>query len=46
MGIISKIIFWGTKTIFWVIWESEKMRELGAILGLTLGYIVKYKLDK
>ena len=22
------------------------MRELGAILGLTIGYIIKYKLDK
>ena len=46
MGIISTSIFWGTESIFWIIWGNEKMREIGAILGLTLGYIVKYKLDK
>ena len=46
MGIISTSIFWGTETIFWLIWQNQAMREIGAILGLTLGYIVKYKLDK
>ncbi len=46
MGIFSTIIFWGTETIFWIIWREENMRELGAIFGLTMGYILKYKLDK
>lgn len=46
MGIFSTIIFWGTETIFWIIWRQENMRELGALLGLTLGYIIKYRLDK
>ena len=46
MGIISTSIFWGTETIFWLIWQNQPMREIGAILCLTLGYIVKYKLDK
>ena len=46
MGIFSTTIFWGTEFIFWIIWRQENMRELGAILGLTLGYIIKYKLDK
>ena len=46
MGIFSTIIFWGTEYIFWIIWRQENMRELGAILGLTIGYIIKYKLDK
>ena len=46
MGIYSTIIFWGTESIFWLIWRKENMREIGAILGLTIGYIIKYKLDK
>lgn len=46
MGIVSTSIFWGTETIFWLIWQNQPMREIGALLGLTLGYIVKYKLDK
>ena len=46
MGTFSTIIFWGTESIFWIIWRQETMRELGALLGLTIGYIIKYKLDK
>ena len=46
MGTFSTIIFWGTESMFWVIWRQENMRELGAILGLTIGYLIKYKLDK
>jgi len=45
-GIFSTMIFWGTETIFWLIWRTQNMRELGAILGLTMGYIIKYRLDK
>ena len=45
-GILSTSIFWGTETIFWMIWQKENMREIGAILGLTLGYTLKYRLDK
>ncbi|MCQ9200679.1 MAG: GtrA family protein [Prochlorococcus marinus CUG1437] len=46
MGIFSTVVFWGTESIFWIIWRKEIMRELGAILGLTIGYILKYRLDK
>ena len=46
MGIFSTLIFWGTESIFWIIWKKENMRELGAIFGLTIGYILKYRLDK
>jgi putative flippase GtrA len=46
MGIFTTSIFWATETIFWLIWRQENMREMGAILGLMLGYILKYRLDK
>ena len=46
MGIFTTIIFWGTEYAFWVIWESHQMRELGAIIGLAIGYVTKYHLDK
>ena len=46
MGIFSTLIFWGTESIFWIIWRKENIRELGAIFGLTIGYILKYRLDK
>lgn len=46
MGIVTTAIFWGSETIFWLIWKSDFMREAGAILGLTIGYIAKYHLDR
>ena len=46
MGIFTTSIFWATETIFWLIWRQENIREMGAILGLMLGYILKYRLDK
>jgi putative flippase GtrA len=46
MGVLRTIIFWGTETVFWIMWQTVMMRELGAVLGLTVGYIVKFKLDR
>lgn len=46
MGVITTAIFWGTETVFWLIWHTDTMREVGAILGLSIGYIVKYQLDR
>lgn len=46
MGVITTAIFWGTETAFWLIWGSDHMRELGAVLGLAVGYVVKYNLDR
>lgn len=46
MGVVTTAIFWGTETAFWLIWQTHFMRELGAILGLGVGYLVKYNLDR
>lgn len=46
MGLITTAMFWGTETAFWLIWRTDVMRELGAILGLSVGYVVKYNLDR
>lgn len=46
MGIITTAIFWGSETAFWLIWQTEFMRELGAVIGLGVGYVVKYNLDR
>ncbi|MEL7013152.1 MAG: GtrA family protein, partial [Pseudomonadota bacterium] len=27
-------------------WRTDLMRELGAVIGLTIGYVTKYQLDK
>ena len=41
-GAIHTPIFWITETLFWFIWMTDQMRELGAILGLLFAYTVKY----
>lgn len=46
MGIVTTCIFWGTETTFWLVWNDDQMREVGAILGLSVGYIIKYNLDR
>lgn len=46
MGLFTTAIFWGTETAFWLIWRTDAMRELGAVIGLFIGYVVKFKLDR
>lgn len=45
-GVGTTFVFWSSETVFWFIWQTQAMRELGAVLGLTVGYITKYQLDK
>lgn len=46
MGIVTTLIFWGMETGFWLAWRTEAMREVGALVGLGIGYVVKYHLDR
>jgi putative flippase GtrA len=46
MGVVTTLIFWGAETAFWLLWRTSLMREVGAILGLGVGYVVKYNLDR
>ena len=46
MGLVTTAIFWGTETAFWLVWGTDLMRELGAVIGLGIGYAVKYNLDR
>jgi putative flippase GtrA len=46
MGAVTTALFWGTETLFWLTWQSHLAREIGAILGLSIGYLAKYRLDR
>jgi putative flippase GtrA len=46
MGLVTTAIFWGAETVFWFLWRTDFMRELGALLGLGIGYVIKYNLDR
>jgi putative flippase GtrA len=45
-GVVTTLIFWGTETGFWLAWQTDLAREAGAVLGLTVGYVLKYRLDR
>ena len=46
MGVITTLIFWGTEYAFHLIYDTAFMRYLGGIIGLSIGFYVKYQLDK
>jgi putative flippase GtrA len=45
-GVVTTALFWSTESAFWLIWGSDLMREAGAVLGLAVGYVIKYRLDR
>jgi putative flippase GtrA len=46
MGIFTTFIFWGFEIGFDYIYESQNAKYIGAVIGLSIGYVVKYFLDK
>lgn len=44
-GVGTTALFWGSETLFWLLGQTQTMREIGAVLGLTAGYVIKYNLD-
>lgn len=46
MGLITTFIFWGFEFGFDYYFQTKEMRYLGAVIGLSIGYISKYWLDK
>lgn len=46
MGLATTVIFWGFEFGFDHIFETKEMRYLGGIIGLAIGYLTKYHLDK
>ena len=45
-GIFTTAIFWGLEFGFEWIFSDKLMRYLGGIIGLAIGYFIKYHLDK
>ena len=46
MGLITTAIFWGFEFGFDYLFQSKEMRYAGGIIGLAIGYYIKYQLDK
>lgn len=46
MGLVTTAIFWGFEFGFHHFFASEEMRYLGGVIGLAIGYVAKYNMDK
>jgi putative flippase GtrA len=46
LGLFTTLIFSEVEWVFHVIFETDAMRYLGGVIGLTVGSFIKYHLDK
>ena len=45
-GVVTTLIFWGVELTFHYIFQNELMTNVGGVIGLCVGYVIKYNLDK
>ncbi len=46
MGLATTAVFWGFEFGFQYWFQSKELRYIGGVIGLTIGYFIKYQLDK
>lgn len=46
MGVATTFIFWGIEWGFYSVYDTHFMRNVGAVIGLSISYLIKYQLDK
>jgi len=45
-GFLTTIIFWAIEYGFVVVWQHRLSQYMGGLAGLSIGYVVKYHLDR
>lgn len=45
-SVFTTLVFWGFEVAFWVIWRTDFAKYTGAVLGLAIGYVAKFVLDR
>ena len=45
-GVATTARFWSVEYAFHIVFGTDAMRYLGGVIGLAMGYIIKYQLDK
>lgn len=46
MGLLTTLVFWTMELGFNYLFASPQMRYCGGAIGLLIGYLIKYQLDK
>ena len=45
-GVVTTMVFWFSEIFFDIMFDFDSAKYVGAIIGLSIGYIAKYYLDK
>ena len=45
-SVVTTLVFWLFEVIFWMTWRTDLAKYTGAVLGLALGYAIKFRLDR
>lgn len=45
-SVATTLIFWAFEAGFWFAWKTEPAKYSGAVLGLAIGYVLKFWLDR
>ena len=45
-AVVTTVIFWSFELSFWAVWSTPLAKYTGAVIGLGIGYVVKYALDR
>ncbi len=45
-SILTTMVFWGFEITFWMIWETDLAKYTGGAIGLAIGYLAKFALDR
>ncbi|WP_410217223.1 GtrA family protein [Paracoccus sp. (in: a-proteobacteria)] len=45
-SVLTTIVFWTFEVTFWMIWQTDLAKYAGGAIGLALGYMVKFALDR
>lgn len=45
-SVLTTIVFWSFEISFWTLWQTDLAKYTGGALGLAIGYVSKYALDR
>jgi putative flippase GtrA len=45
-SVVTTVVFWTFEVTFWTLWKTDAAKYTGAVLGLAIGYAVKFALDR
>jgi putative flippase GtrA len=45
-SVVTTLVFWLFEVAFWMAWGTDFAKYTGAVLGLAVGYAIKFVLDR